>query len=186
MIEAAERDGRLSPGGTIVEATAGKTGLGLALVAAAKGYRLILVIPDKMSREKIFHLKAMGAEVVLTRSHVGKGHPDHHQDRAARIAGETPGAVFINQFGNPANPLAHELGTGPEIFERERVRYFTLAESLGGVESLVSHPWTMSHASIPEPLRRTAGITPELVRLSVGIEDSADLIGDLDQALEAA
>ncbi len=68
----------------------------------------------------------------------------------------------------------------------ERVRYFALAESLGGVESLVSHPWTMSHASIPEPLRRAAGITPQLVRLSVGIEDAADLIGDLDQALEAA
>jgi cystathionine beta-synthase len=75
MIEAAERDGRLRPGGTIVEATAGNTGLGLALVAAAKGYRLLLVIPDKMSREKIFHLKAMGAEIVLTRSDVGKGHP---------------------------------------------------------------------------------------------------------------
>ncbi len=82
MIEAAERDGRLEPGGTIVEATAGNTGLGLALVAAAKGYRLVLVIPDKMSREKIFHLKAMGAEVVLTRSDVGKGHPDYYQDKA--------------------------------------------------------------------------------------------------------
>ncbi|MGO9361187.1 MAG: pyridoxal-phosphate dependent enzyme [Xanthobacteraceae bacterium] len=116
MIEAAEREGRLEPGGTIVEATAGNTGLGLALVAAAKGYRLVLVIPDKMSREKIFHLKAMGAEVILTRSDVGKGHPDYYQDKAARIAAETPGAIFINQFGNPANPLAHEEGTGPEIF----------------------------------------------------------------------
>ncbi len=118
MIEAAEREGRLAPGGTIVEATAGNTGLGLALVAAAKGYRLILVIPDKMSREKIFHLKAMGAEVVLTRSDVGKGHPDYYQDKAARIAAETPGAIYINQFGNPANPLAHQRGTGPEIFEQ--------------------------------------------------------------------
>ncbi len=118
MIEAAEAEGRLLPGGTLVEATAGNTGLGLALVAAAKGYRLILVIPDKMSREKIFHLKAMGAEIVLTRSDVGKGHPDYYQDKAARIAAETPGAVFINQFGNPANPLAHELTTGPEILEQ--------------------------------------------------------------------
>jgi cystathionine beta-synthase len=117
MIEAAEREGRLAPGGTIVEATAGNTGLGLALVAAAKGYRLVLVIPDKMSREKIFHLKAMGAEVILTRSDVGKGHPDYYQDKAARIAAET-GAVFINQFGNPANPLAHERTTGPEILEQ--------------------------------------------------------------------
>src|SRR6478609_2525222 len=75
MIEAAEADGRLQPGGTIVEATAGNTGLGLALIATLKGYKLILVVPDKMSREKIFHLKAMGAQVVLTRSDVGKGHP---------------------------------------------------------------------------------------------------------------
>jgi cystathionine beta-synthase len=118
MIEAAERDGRLKPGGAIVEATAGNTGLGLALVAAAKGYRLLLVIPDKMSREKIFHLRAMGAEIVLTRSDVGKGHPEYYQDKAARIAAETPGAIFINQFANPANPLAHELTTGPEILEQ--------------------------------------------------------------------
>ena len=118
MIEAAEAEGRLTPGGTIVEATAGNTGLGLALVAAAKGYRIVLVIPDKMSREKIFHLKAMGAEVVLTRSDVGKGHPDYYQDKAARIAAATRGAVFINQFGNPANPRAHERTTGPEILEQ--------------------------------------------------------------------
>lgn len=115
MIEGAERDGRLQPGGTLVEATAGNTGLGLALVAAAKGYRLILVVPDKMAREKIFHLRAMGAEVRLTRSDVGKGHPEYYQDMASRIAAETPGAVFINQFGNPHNPRAHETGTGPEI-----------------------------------------------------------------------
>jgi len=118
MIEAAEADGRLKPGGTIVEATAGNTGLGLALVAAVKGYRLVLVIPDKMSREKVFHLKAMGAEVVMTRSDVGKGHPEYYQDLAERLTRETPGAVFINQFGNPANPLAHETGTGPEIWEQ--------------------------------------------------------------------
>jgi len=118
MIEAAERRGALKPGGTIVEATAGNTGLGLALVAQAKGYRLILVVPDKMSREKIFNLKAMGAEVVLTRSDVAKGHPEYYQDLAARIAGETPGAYFINQFGNPDNPSAHEQTTGPEIFEQ--------------------------------------------------------------------
>lgn len=117
MIEAAERDGRLKPGGTLIEATAGNTGLGLALVAALKGYKLKLVVPDKMSREKIFHLKAMGAEVILTRSDVGKGHPEYYQDMAERIAGET-GAFFINQFGNPANPYAHETTTGPEIWEQ--------------------------------------------------------------------
>ncbi|HXF16240.1 MAG TPA: cystathionine beta-synthase [Burkholderiales bacterium] len=117
MIEAAEADGRLKPGGTIIEATAGNTGLGLALIATLKGYKLILVVPDKMSREKIFHLKAMGAEVVLTRSDVGKGHPEYYQDMAKTIADET-GAFFVNQFGNPANPLAHETTTGPEIWRQ--------------------------------------------------------------------
>src|SRR5277367_1072392 len=115
MIEAAERDGRLKPGGTVIEATAGNTGIGLALVAAQKGYRLILVVPDKMSQEKVFHLKALGTEVVMTRSDVGRGHPDYYQDLAERITRETPGAYYINQFNNPANPLAHEATTGPEI-----------------------------------------------------------------------
>ena len=118
MIEGAEQAGRLKPGATLVEGTAGNTGLGLALVAQAKGYRLVLVVPDKMSREKIFNLKAMGAEVVLTRSDVAKGHPEYYQDLAARIAAETPGAYFINQFGNPDNPKAHEETTGPEILEQ--------------------------------------------------------------------
>ena len=118
MIEGAEKAGNIKPGAILVEGTAGNTGLGLALVAQAKGYRLILVVPDKMSREKIFNLKAMGAEVVLTRSDVAKGHPEYYQDLAARIAEETPGAYFINQFGNPDNPAAHEATTGPEIFEQ--------------------------------------------------------------------
>ena len=117
MIEAAEADGSLSPGGVLVEATAGNTGLGLALVAAQKGYRLIIVMPDKMSQEKVFHLKALGAEVRMTRSDVVKGHPEHYQDYAARIADET-GAFYVNQFANPANPLAHETTTAPEIWEQ--------------------------------------------------------------------
>jgi len=115
MIEAAEREGKLKPGGTIIEATAGNTGLALALVAAQKGYKTIIVVPDKMAQEKIFHLKALGADVRLTRSDVGKGHPDYYQDMAERIANET-GAFYVNQFGNAANPLAHETGTGPEIW----------------------------------------------------------------------
>jgi cystathionine beta-synthase len=117
MIEAAEQEGKISPGGLLVEATAGNTGLGLALVAAQKGYRLLIVVPDKMSQEKIFHLKAMGAEVVLTRSDVTKGHPEYYQDLAARLAREK-GAFYVNQFGNPANPRAHEETTGPEIWEQ--------------------------------------------------------------------
>jgi cystathionine beta-synthase len=118
LIQAAEQSGHLKPGGVLIEATAGNTGLGLALVAAQKGYKLILVIPDKMSQEKIFHLRAMGAEVVLTRSDVSKGHPEYYRDVAERLTRETPGAYFVNQFGNPANPLAHEETTAPEIWEQ--------------------------------------------------------------------
>src|ERR1044072_42112 len=120
MISAAEGAGTLQPGGTIVEATAGNTGLGLALIAAAKGYRCILVIPDKMSQEKIAHVRALGAEVRMTRSDVTRGHPEYYQDMAARLAQEIPGAFYVNQFGNPANPLAHERTTGPEIWEQMR------------------------------------------------------------------
>ncbi|MDI1254183.1 pyridoxal-phosphate dependent enzyme [Thermomonas sp.] len=129
MIEAAEQRGDIKPGDTLVEGTAGNTGIGLALVAQQKGYRLILVVPDKMSREKIFNLKAMGAQVLLTRSDVAKGHPDYYQDMAERIARETPGAYFINQFGNPDNPAAHEFGTGPEILQQ-------MADA-GGVDAIV-------------------------------------------------
>src|SRR6266404_1869374 len=120
MIEAAERDGTLRPGGTVIEATAGNTGLGLALVAGAKGYRVLLVIPDKMSQEKIFHVKALGAEVRIVRSDVTRGHPEYYQDVAARLATEIPGGFYVNQFGNPANPKAHERTTGPEIWEQMR------------------------------------------------------------------
>jgi cystathionine beta-synthase len=118
MIEAAETDGRLRPGGTIIEATAGNTGLGLALVGGRKGYRTLLVVPDKMAREKVLHAKAMGAEVVITRSDVEKGHPDYYQDLAAAIAGRTKNGFFVNQFANPANPDAHERTTGPEIHQQ--------------------------------------------------------------------
>src|SRR5947209_4751126 len=107
MIEAAEADGRLKPGGTIIEATAGNTGLGLALVVA-----------DKMAREKVLHAKAMGAEVVITRSDVAKGHPEYYQDLAEAITRRTPDGFFANQFANPANPEAHENTTGPEIHQQ--------------------------------------------------------------------
>src|ERR1044071_3938869 len=116
MVEAAEREKKIQKGSLLVEATAGNTGLGLALVAAQKGYRLLIVVPDKMSQEKIFHLRALGAEVRLTRSDVTKGHPEYYQDMAARITRETPGAFYVNQFANEANPEAHEKTTGPEIW----------------------------------------------------------------------
>ncbi len=130
MIDEAEKRGDLKPGDTIVEATAGNTGIGLALVAAQKGYRLILVLPDKMSQEKIFNLRAMGAEVVLTRSDVAKGHPEYYQDLGARIAREQ-GAYFINQFANPDNTKAHQLTTAPEIWEQMDGRLDAIVVGVG-------------------------------------------------------
>jgi len=147
MIEAAERAGRIRPGDTLVEGTAGNTGIGLALVAQQKGYKLILVVPDKMSREKIFNLKAMGAEVVLTRSDVAKGHPDYYQDLAERLARETPGAYFINQFGNPDNPLAHEQTTGPEILEQMDGRVDAIVFGCGSSGTMTGLSRYFAHAS---------------------------------------
>ncbi len=130
MIEGAERSGlidpRADPRPTIVEATAGNTGIGLALVAGQRGYRLIVVMPDKMSQEKVQHLRAMGADVVMTRSDVMKGHPDYYQEVAARIARDTPNSYYINQFANPHNAEAHYAGTGPEIVAQ--VRAMTAAD----------------------------------------------------------
>jgi cystathionine beta-synthase len=118
MIAAAEAEGFLKPGGTIVEATAGNTGLALTLVGQAKGYKVLLVIPDKMSKEKIQHLRAMGADVRLTRSDVPHGHPEYYTDMAERLAQQIPGGFYVNQFANDANSLAHFQTTGPEIYEQ--------------------------------------------------------------------
>ena len=130
MVDAAERSGALKPGGRLIEATAGNTGLALALVAARRGYHLTLVIPDKMSREKIAHLRAMGAEVVLTRSDVPKGHPEYYQDLAECIGKET-GAFYTDQFNNPNNPAAHERSTGPEIWEQMEGKVDAIVAGVG-------------------------------------------------------
>lgn len=116
MIEAAEREGRIRPGTTIVEATAGNTGVGLALAASVKGYRCVFVLPDKMSEEKINLLRAHGAEVVITRSNVTRDDPEYYLNVAKRLAREIPGAWYADQWSNPNNPLAHYLTTGPEIW----------------------------------------------------------------------
>ena len=118
MIEGAERSGELKPGGLIVEATAGNTGLALALVGSQKGYQVVVVVPDKMSNEKISHLRAMGAEVLMSRSDVTREHPDYYQNVAARLAESRPGAFYINQFANEFNSRAHYETTGPEIWEQ--------------------------------------------------------------------
>lgn len=135
MIEGAEREGKLNPKGspppTIIEATAGNTGLGLALVAGQRGYRLKVVVPDKMSQEKIQHLRAMGAEVVLARSDVQKGHPDYYQEVAARLARETPNSFYVNQFANEHNIRAHYETTGPEIWEQMQGRIDAVVLGVG-------------------------------------------------------
>ena len=147
MIEDGERQGKIKPGTLIVEATAGNTGLGLALVAAAKGYRLLIVVPDKMSQEKIFHLRAMGAEIVMTRSDVHKGHPEYYQDRAADIARRTPGAFYINQFANPANPRAHEESTGPEIWAQMKHDVDAVVAGVGTGGTITGLARFFEHAS---------------------------------------
>lgn len=134
IIEAAEKDGTLKPGGTIVEATSGNTGIGLAIAAALRGYKCIFTMPDKMSQEKVRLLKAFGAEVIITPTAVGPDHPENYLVVAKRITSETPNAIFANQFYNDANPLAHYETTGPEIWEQTegRVTHFVYAAGTGG------------------------------------------------------
>jgi cystathionine beta-synthase len=134
IIERAERDGTLKPGGTIVEGTSGNTGIGLAIAAALKGYRCIFTMPDKMSQEKVRLLKAFGAEVIITPTAVPPDHPDNYVMMAKRIAKETPNAVLANQFYNEANPQAHYDTTGPELWEQSegRITHFVAAAGTGG------------------------------------------------------
>ena len=141
MIEAAERDGLLQPGGTIVEATAGNTGVGLAMAAAVKGYRMIAVMPDKMSEDKVSLLKAYGAEVVITATNVPPDSPESYNGVADRLAREIPGAWRPNQFENRHNPLAHASTTGPEIWEDSggRVEVFVAGMGTGGTISGVAN-----------------------------------------------
>jgi len=134
IIERAEREGRLKPGGTIVEGTSGNTGVGLAIAAAIKGYRCVFTMPDKMSQEKVRLLKAFGAEVIITPTAVPPDHPDNYVMMAKRIAEETPNAILANQFYNDANPEAHYATTGPEIWEQTegRITHFVSSAGTGG------------------------------------------------------
>jgi cystathionine beta-synthase len=167
MIAAAEADGSLKPGGVVVEATAGNTGIGLALVARIKGYRVVLVVPDKMAIEKILHLKALGAEIHLTRSDVGKGHPEYYQDYAARLAREIPGAWFADQFNNPANPRAHQRTTGPELWNQAGRRLDAIVVGVGSSGTLtgLSHYFAEVHSALEFVLADPEGsILAEYVR----------------------
>jgi cystathionine beta-synthase len=200
LIEAAERAGLIRPGAMLIEATAGNTGLGLALVAAQKGYRLLLVIPDKMSQEKIFHLKAMGAEVRMTRSDVSKGHPEYYRDLAERLARETPGAYFVNQFGNPANAQAHEETTAPEIWQQtgQRLDAVVCGAGTGGTLAGLTHFFARSAPKVrlvlADPVGSglasyaTSGRLPEKMSpwLVEGIGgDSVPPVGDFSRVAQA-
>ena len=149
MITDAERKGKLKPGGTIIEATAGNTGIGLALVARLKGYKVKLVIPDKMSQEKINLLRVMGAEIILTRSDVEKGHPAYYQDMAARLAKEND-YYYIDQFNNPANPHTHLSSTGPEIWNQMEYNLDAVVAGVGssGTITGLSHFFNVINPAI--------------------------------------
>jgi cystathionine beta-synthase len=137
MIEAAEREGRLRPGGVVVEGTSGNTGVGLAIAAALKGYRCIFTMPDKMSQEKVRLLKAFGAEVIVTPTAVPPDHPDNYVETAKRIVASTPGAILADQFYNQVNPEAHYATTGPELWDQTdgRITHFVASAGTGGTIS---------------------------------------------------
>ena len=127
MVQRAEQQGLIGPGTTLVESTSGNTGLGLAMTAAVRGYKAVFTMPDKMSQEKIDMLKAYGAEVVVTRTDLPHDHPDSYVEVAKRIAAETPGGFYTDQYYNMNNPEAHYLTTGPEIW----------ADTNGKIDALV-------------------------------------------------
>ena len=137
MIEAAEREGLLKPGGTVVEATSGNTGIGLALAASVKGYKCIFVMTDKASVEKSRYLKALGADVVITPVSAKPGTPDHYVSTARRIASETPNSFYPDQYSNPANPEAHYRSTGPEVWRQTdgQITHFVAGLGTGGTIS---------------------------------------------------
>jgi cystathionine beta-synthase len=134
MVTAAEQSGALRPGGVIVEGTSGNTGVGLAIVAAQRGYRLIVTVPDKTSAEKLAILRALGADVVVTNGALPRQHPDHVANLAKRIADQTPGGWYANQYDNPANPGAHRATTGPEIWRDTggKLTHFVAGVGTGG------------------------------------------------------
>ena len=140
MVEDAEADGRLEPGGTIVEGTSGNTGMGLALAAIVKGYKLICVSTDKQSKEKFDVLRAVGAEVIICPTDVAPEDPRSYYSTSKRIAEETPNAWYVNQYDNPSNALAHYEQTGPEIWEQTegKITHFVVGVGTGGTISGVA------------------------------------------------
>jgi len=186
MITAAEADGRLDPKGdpppTIIEATAGNTGLGLALVAGQKGYKLKVVVPDKMSQEKIQHLLAMGAEVVLARSDVTKGHPEYYQEVAAAIAAKTPNSLYINQFGNEDNSKAHYDTTAPEVWEQLGGK---IESSRLGDSSVIGTLVETIGTEIVKTVKQISDLESDLHMAATGVESSFREIDSLNRAVDS-
>jgi cystathionine beta-synthase len=205
IIEKAEREGKLKPGGVIVEGTSGNTGVGLAIAAALKGYRCIFTMPDKMSQEKVRLLKAFGAEVIITPT---ADHPDSYGSVVKRIAKETPNAVLADQFYNPANPEAHYATTGPELWEQTegKITHFVAGAGTGGtitgvarylkeknpkvqivgadpVGSILAEMWRSGGKSKPEGVPyKVEGIGQDKIpgTLDLSLIDEYQTVGDRD------
>ena len=175
IVEAAEREGALKPGGVIVEATSGNTGMALAMVAAIRGYRCIFTMPDKMSQEKVKLLRAFGAEVVIVPTAVPPDHPEHYTVKAETIARETPGAVLANQFYNPANPQAHYETTGPEIWAQTegRITHFLAGSGTGGTISGVGR-----YLKEQNPEVQIVGVDPEGSILKATFDNGESPVGE--------
>src|SRR5438874_6820183 len=150
MLEAAEKAGKIKPGGTIIEGTSGNTGMGLALAAAIKGYQCIFTMPDKMSQEKIDALRALGAEVIVTPSQVDHHDPRSYHSVALRLSHEISNSFFPNQYENPANTQAHYKTTGPEIWEQTagKVTHVVIGVGTGGTITGVARFLTEKHPKI--------------------------------------
>lgn len=158
MIENAEKAGILQPGDTLVEPTSGNTGIGMAMAAAVKGYRLIITMPMKMSEEKRRLLRAYGAELILTPTELAFDHPDNYIEVAKRLARENPRTHLLNQYENPGNPQAHYLGTGPEIWQQsgQNLDYFVCGMGTGGTIS-----GTARYLKEQNPAIKIVGVDPE-------------------------
>jgi len=158
IIEKAEREGRLKPGGTIVENTSGNTGAGLAIVAAVKGYKVIFTIPDKMSQEKIDFMRAFGAKVIVTPTDVPADSPESYYETAKRISSEIPDAFYVNQYHNATNPEAHYTLTGPEIWDQSggKIDYLVAGIGTGGTISGVG-----KYLKEQNPQIKVVGVDPE-------------------------
>ena len=175
MIEDAEKDGRLKPGYTIVEGTSGNTGMGLALAAIVKGYKLICVSTDKQSKEKFDVLKAVGAEVVVCPTDVKPDDPRSYYSTAKRIGEETPNSWYVNQYDNPANAIAHYETTGPEIWEQTggKITHFVVGVGTGIFDETEIYPYI------------TEGIGEDIIPKNVNFEliDKFEKVTDEDAAI---